>query len=115
MTAVVAFPAANVGADNDAIAHAQRDSLKVSVFAVSSDGRNRTDVLVPLDDRKFQFAAAVLRGVALKGVLVRSANTGQFHLHQNATGCRFRQRIFPDFVSPWLNQRRREHALGRHN
>jgi hypothetical protein len=114
VTAVVALAAANVGADNYAVTDAQRDPLKIGVIAVSSDGRNGANILVALDDREFQLAAAVLRGIALKGVLVRSANTGQFHFDQDATCSRFRQWIFLYFILTWFNKCRREYALGRH-
>src|SRR5277367_1338668 len=91
MPTVVALAARYVRADHHAISLAQRYSIEVRILSVPADGRNRSDVLVPLNDRKFQLAAAVLRGVTLKRVLIRSADAGHRHFDQDATGSRFRQ------------------------
>src|SRR5580704_5778792 len=78
--AVVALAAGHIGANNDSISHPQRDSFEVGVLSVSSNRSDRSNVFVALNDREFQFSAAVLRGVALKSVFVCSADAGHLYL-----------------------------------
>ena len=91
----------------------RRRAFEVRILAVSADRRSRSDILIPLNNRKFQLAAALLRGVTLKSVLVRSANPGHFHANQH-TSSRFRQRVFAYLVLPGFYQRCCKHAWGRH-
>ncbi len=114
MTAVIALAAAHVGSHHDAVAHLQRNSFEIYVVALASNGRNRADILVPLNDGKFQRTPAVLRRVALKRVFVRSANPGQFHLDQNTARLRLRQRILAQLVMPWFHQRCGKNVLNSH-
>src|SRR5579862_64288 len=112
--AVVTLPAGNIRADYYAIALTQWDSFEVGVGFFPANRGNRADVLVSLNDGEFKRAIAVLRGVALKRVLVGSADSGHFHLDKHAPGSRLRQRIFPNFVLPGLYECCCEYACGRH-
>jgi hypothetical protein len=87
-------------AHHHAISLAQLDAFEVRVLSVAADRRNRSDVLMPMNNRKFQLAAALLRGVILKRVLVRAANPGHFHANQHTPSSRFRQRVFAHLVPP---------------
>jgi hypothetical protein len=84
--AVVTLPAGNIRADYYAIALTQWDSFEVGVGFFPANRGNRADVLVSLNDGEFKRAIAVLRGVALKRVLVGSADSGHFHLDRHAPG-----------------------------
>ena len=74
MPAVVTLPAGNIRADYYAIALTQWNSFEVGVRPPAANRRDSADVFVSLNDWKFQCAVAVLRGVTLKGVLVRPAD-----------------------------------------
>jgi hypothetical protein len=67
-----------------------------------------------LNDREFKRAIAVLCGVTLKSMFIRSANPGHFHFDQNAAGSGLWQRIFSYFVMTRFYECRCEYALGRH-
>jgi len=89
-------------------------AFEVGVRFFPTNPRDSADVFVSLNDREFQRAVAVLRGVALKRVFVRPANPGHFHFDQNASASRFRHWIFPNFVLPGSYECCREYAAGRH-
>ena len=100
MPAVIALAARHIRADDHAIPLAERHALKVRVLSIPTNRRDRSDILMSLNDRKFERAAAVLRGVTLKRVLVRSADPGHFDANQHTTNSRFRQRVFAYLVLP---------------
>ena len=112
--AVIALTAGDISSDHNAIALAQRYTFEVRVFPVAADRRDRADVFMSLDDRELERAIAVLSGVTLKRVFIRSADSGHFHFDQHATGSRVRQRIFPNFVLPGSHECCREYACSRH-
>src|SRR5579862_605783 len=58
--------------------------------------------------------SAILAHISLIGVLVRSANPRDFHLHKYASGRRVRKGILANFVASGFHERCRENALGRH-
>jgi len=101
--AVVALAAGDVGANDHSISHPQVDSFEVGVLSVSANRSDGSDIFMALNNWKFQFPAAVLRGVTLKRVLVRSANAGHLHFDDNTTRRRFRQGIFSDLIMPGLD------------
>lgn len=112
--AVIALTAGDISADHHAIALAERYAFEVRVLPVAADRRDRAYVFMSLDDGELQRAIAVLCGVTLKRVLIRSADSGHLHFDQHATGSRVRQRIFSNLVLPGFYQCRCEYACGCH-
>src|SRR6202790_2134889 len=88
VTAVITFPACNVGANNDTIAGTQRNALEIGVSSVTANGLNDSDIFMTLNDWKFHAAVAVLRGIALESVFVSAANARHEHFHEYAAWSR---------------------------
>src|SRR5712692_4298519 len=112
--AIVAPPAGYIGPDDHAVSGAQRNAFEIRVFPVSTDRRDGAHIFVSLNDGELQLSVAVLRGVALKGVLVGSADPGHFHLDEHTTRRGLWKRVFPYLVLPGFDKRCRKHALCRH-
>ena len=61
--AVVALPAKNIGAHNDAVTNVERNAFEVVILAVSADRRYRADVLVALNDGEGNSLAFAIAGI----------------------------------------------------
>src|SRR6267154_6012139 len=116
--AVVTGAAAHIRADDHPFAHLQWNPFEIEGASVSSNGRNRSHVLVALNDRKPNLprdsVSSVLTGIPLIGVLVRTANSRDLYFDQHAPGRRVGQRILSEFVPPGFDQGCREYAVGGH-
>lgn len=106
MPAVIALAAGDVGTNDNAVANLEGYAFKVVAFAVASDQSDRANVFVPLNKRKWNLPVAILRGESLERVLVRAANTGEFHLHENPAGRWVGQGKLPKFVPVGFHERR---------
>ena len=118
MSAVITVAAANVGPDNDAVTDPQRNAFKIRIGFIATDCGDGSDVFMSLNDREGNrpgsAGSAILPDVSLVGVLVRSANARDFHLHEQASGRGFGQRILTNFVASGFHECCRENSLGRH-
>jgi hypothetical protein len=114
--AVITFSAEYIGADNYAISDLERDVFEVVIAAVPANGSDGSDVFVSLDDRKRDLpagsVAGILSRVALKCVLVGSANPGQLHFDQNASWLRLRERVFAHLISARFDEGSGQYAHG---
>src|ERR1700745_1264014 len=116
--AVVTLAAGDFRSDHYTVADLKRDTFKIGILTVASNGGNRSNVFVPLNDGKTNlFApaiACVLSGVALISVLISAADAGELHPDQYAARRGLGQGKLTQFVFPGLDQGGREHAFVRH-
>src|SRR5215469_10024482 len=77
--AIVAIAAGNVSADNYTGHSLKWNALEIDIFTVATDGRDGANIFMALNQRKFEFALAVLSCEPLVGVFVRATDSGELH------------------------------------